>query len=310
MEAQSVIDRFAFKEYGQVIKVDPPFYNEKTGFYISNIKANYPVYIFDDRTPSDYNVRVLKIKHLGQITLNDKLQVIPHFTTYGEECRENLIKVLDSWKRQAENIVVSASSNQLTKIEDFRNHFSLIERIIDYLIDYNKIHNIELTRYLNKDDKLKIKRYVNLLEELELVRYEEPYYEIANKYTTIESATKNPKDLMTNILAYIIENRYPILRDEFKLTILEKTISIDSIIYLPEMELEEPIYRKFKSISDDYKKYYNKNINPLHLNQILRRLEKVGAIQRDGIEYFGDEELREDMITRKKKLGPLSIAPI
>lgn len=308
--AKAIVERFAFKQYGQVIKVDPPVLNEALGNYVSNVRANYPVYIFDDRSPQDYAVRVLKIKHLGQITLNKDLQIIPRFTTYGQDAEDNLVHVLNSWKKQVEHIVVSASSNQLIKIEKFRNHFSQIERILEYLMEYKKIHQVELTRYLSSRDKRRIKKYINLLESIEIIRFVEPYYEIGNRYITIEGATKPKQDLMLNLLSHIIEYRYPILRDEFGLTILEKTVSVDNVIYLPELETESSVFRSINSIANNYKKYYNRNINPLQLNQILRRLEKAGAICRKGSSFYGDETLREDMITRKKKLAPLSIAPL
>lgn len=309
MDAQLVVERFAFKEYGQVIKVDPPMYINKGNYYLSNVRANYPVYIFDDREPADYKIRVLKIEHLGQITLNDQFQIVPTRTTYGTECLNNLKMMLEYWKQQAENIVVSASSDQLIQIESFRNHFNKIELILEYLMENDRIHKADLTRYEPKEQKLKIRRYVNLMESLGIVRYEEPYYVPANVYISTEKETKTDEELLKSLLSHIIKIRYPTLRDEFGLTILEKTVGVDNVIYLPELEMEEPVYRNKPSIADSYKRYYGKNINPMRLNQILRRLEKVGAIQRKLDNYFGVEDLREDMITKKKKLEPLTISP-
>ena len=44
-------------------------------------------------------------------------------------------------------------------------------------------------------------------------------------------------------------------------TILEKAIGIDNIIYLPELEIGEPVYRRRKSIESLYKKYYERTKN-------------------------------------------------
>jgi hypothetical protein len=217
--------------------------------------------------------------------------------------------MLEYWKKQAENIVVSTSSDQLILIESFRNHFNKIELILEYLMENDRIHNIDLTMYEPKDQKLKMKRYVNLLDSLGIIRYEEPYYVPANVYISTEKKVETDEALITSLLSHIIKNRYPTLRDEFGLTILEKTVGIDNVIYLPELEMEESVFRKKSSIADSYKKYYGRNINPMRLNQILRRLEKVGAIQRKLDNYFGVEKLREDMITKKKKLEPLTLAP-
>jgi len=315
MDAQTITQRFAFKEYGQVVKVDDPILNKTYKRYIANIRANYPIFIRDDLSPADYEVRVLKIGSLGQITLNEELQIMPKLTTYREECKQNLIKILNLWKAQAENIVVTASSDQLIMIEEFRNHFSQIERLLDHVREYKRIHSIELTKYLSNKEKRKIGRYVNLLVSLDILRFieENSYYEYGNQYIGIEKELRekgriNEEKLKLAILSYIIKNRYPILRDEFQLTILESTIGIDNVIYLPELELKKSVCRKPDSIASNYKKYYNRNINPLHLTQILKRLLRVGAIRRKGRVYYGDDNLRENMLEQKKLLKPLAIS--
>ena len=123
----------------------------------------------------------------------------------------------------------------------------------------------------------------------------------------MEKRLKDDEDIRLVLLSYIIKNRYLTLKDVFKLTILEKTINIDNIIYLPELLLEEPIHRKRITIANSYKHHYNKNINSLHLTRILKRLERCGAIHRVGDKYLGQDHLREDMLVKKRGLQPLTI---
>ena len=116
MSAEAIIQKFAYNEYGQNIFVDPPKYNSKSKMYYSNIRSKLPVFIHDDRFPGTYQVRVLKMDSLGHIFLNDKLQIIPHLTTYKEKCYENLETLLDHWVRRIENIVVTSSSESPTTL--------------------------------------------------------------------------------------------------------------------------------------------------------------------------------------------------
>lgn len=311
MSVQSIIDRFAYKEYGQVISVDSPRYDKYREKYYANLRANYPLFIFDDREPNKYIVRVLKINSIGQICINNELHIVPEFTTYNYDSEKNLEKVLEMWKKQAENIVVMASSDNFVKIEAFQNYFNQIDLILDHLLEFEKIYNTEIKKHLPNKDRKKLLRYINLLESLDIIRKAYDYYEFGNTFISwnLDRENMSENDLKKIVLSYLIKNRYLTLRDEFHLTILEKTISIDNIIYLPELEYQNAIFRKRQSIANSYKKYYNRYINPLQLTQILKRLLKVGAIDKKGQNYFGEENLRENMITIKETLQPLSLTP-
>lgn len=310
MNVYEQLQRFAAKEYGQFILVDPPVLDPDKQTYQANIRANYPVYIHDDRNPSDYRVRVLKIQSLGSVYLNKDAQILPHLTTYREQCDTNLTDLLKLWREQAENIVVSCSSDNLVQIKEFQNHFNQIEVIVDYLKEFNRITDFEVARYNPKKDRSRLNRYLHLLEELELVRREGLTFVPGRQFVLFEEKAANDDALKQSILSYILRNRYITIRDFFKITILEKTIGIESMIYLPEIETGEPIHRRPATIALSYKNYYERNINPIHLNHILKRLERCKAIERQGSTYHGSGDLREMMINRKKDLPPLSISPL
>jgi hypothetical protein len=307
MTAESVINQFTYVEYGQFIIVDPPTFDHKSQTYYSNIRSDFPVFIHDDREPADYKVRVLKIESLGQIYLNKDLQIIPQLTTRSEECNTNLESLLRLWRDQAERIVLSCSSDNLATIEEFRHHLNQIELIIDNLKEYGEIRNFEINKFMPSYDRIKLKRYLSLLKGLDIVREVESGYKPGERFISIENVAKNENAFRNSILSYIIKNRYQTLRDVFKITILERTVNIDNIIYLPELELEEPIHRMKQSIASSYKFHYKQNINPLHLTHILSRLKRCKAIRQKGNRYFGCNDLREDMLKVKRTLRPLTI---
>ena len=148
-----------------------------------------------------------------------------------------------------------------------------------------------------------------LLEGLEIIRRSEDGYVAGNAFVSIRDNRPEytEEELRNLLLSYIIKERYPTLRDVFKLTILEPTIHVDNCVYLPEIEEENSIYRTVESIGKDYREYYNKRISTLSLRLNLRRLENVKAIERDGKHYFGNATLLKQMINTKKTLSPVSM---
>jgi len=308
MDAASVISRFAYREYGQNIFVDPPQFDEKSNLYYSNIRSKIPVFIYDDRHAADYKVRVLKIDSLGSVYLNDKLKLVTKLTTFRDKCYENLDDLLKIWRQRIENIVVTSSSDQFAKIDAFTNHFGKIELIIENLIESGEIKNTDLEKGIS--DRGKIIRYLDLLEGLQLARKVENGYLPGNNLINLQAKCETPKELWTAVLSHVIRERYLSLKKVFGINILEKVISIDNVIYSPEIELKEAVHRRKESIAKGFKHHYQKNINPLHLIRGLKRLEKVGAIRREGSNYFGEEALREEMIRRRENVPPLVISPL
>jgi len=311
MKPDEALQKFVWREYGQFTLFDPPDFDPTTNRYFANLRSDYPIFIHDDRTPADYKVRVLKIHSLGGIYLNDTLQIIRELTTSREECDTNLESLLKLWREQAENIVVSCSADNLMSINRFRNHFTQIDMIIDYLKEFDKITPLDIRGYPSPKNRDKLLRYIKLLKELDIVREEASgNYVPGRQFGFLEKTTEDYDQFKHAVLSHVIKNRYITLRDVFKLTILEKTIGIDNVIYLPELEIEEPIHRRRKSIASLYKRHYERRIDPFRLNHILKELVRSGAISRKGSNYFGQESLRDEMLVKKRELPPLSITPL
>jgi hypothetical protein len=311
MALEEVVQKLVWREFGQFTLFDPPEYDPDSERYMVNLRSDYPIFIHDDRGPSEYKVRVLKIRSLGQLFFNNQYQIIRDLSINKVDTDANLESLLRLWREQAENIVVTCSAYNLMRIDEFRNHFSQIDIIIDYLKEFDRITPIDLKRYRPKRYRTRFLQYINLLKGLEVIREEESgVYVPGRQFSLLEERTDNYDQFKKSILSHVVENRYITIRDVFKLTILEKTISIDNVIYLPELEIEEPIHRKRGSIANLYKKYYDRNIDPFKLNNILKRLENVEAISRKGDKFFGEEQLREKMLKKKKDLPELTISQL
>lgn len=306
-EAQAVIERFAQTEYGQFIFVDPPVFNEENRMHTANIRSKIPVFIHDDRNPERYQVRILKIDSLGRLYLNSDLQLISDLSTRREKCYQNLETMLSLWRRRTENIIVSTTATNLVTIDDFKIAFSKFELVLDHIETFGEVTNIELSRYMPTEDKRKLPRYLALLEDLELIRYVDTGYIPGNLLVSLEKKVSDFEERRRYVLSHILKTRYQTLRNVFQLSLLESAIKIENMIYLPELELGRSIYQGYSSIGRAYKRHYKEHINPLHLTRNLRRLEKCGAIIRENQTYYGVSEYREEMITLKEKLKPLSI---
>jgi len=303
---EKVARRHAFSHYGHLVLVDKPEFNEVENLYVSTLRSDYPLLIQDDRLPEKRTVRVLKIGNLGTISINSNKEIVKEKTSSREDIIANLNLFFELWKERAERIVISASSDNLVRIASFSHFFDPIISVLFYLWDEHEILDEEI--YAQRLDKRrkKMKLYLNLLEGLEIVRRVEDGYREGNVFHSLkETVNHNEEEFRNVVLSYIIQQRYPTLRDVFQLTILEPTIHIDNSIYLPELESEQTVYRNMRSIRRDYGYYYDRPVNPLDLKMILKRLVNAEAISQKGKYYSGNEELLKNMLVMKKTMPEL-----
>ena len=306
-EAEQAIRQYASSHYGHLILVDGPLYYEDEQIYVSNLRSDYPFKIMDDKPPQRKSIHVLKIDNLGSIALDNNGRILKDRTTSRDECLRNLDLFFRMWKKRAEEIVVSASADELVKISKNNHFFDMIDEILSTLWDYRHIYDqeIDFERSLRRQERMRL--YLGLLEGLQILRKGEKGYDEGNLTTMLRKEFKtNEEGFRDAVISTIFKERYPALRDVFKLTIFEPTIHIDNCVYLPEIEIEEPIYRVADSIIRDYYQYYQKKINPMVLSLILKRLVSVKAIDQDGKHYFGNEHLLKKMVKLKKESQPIN----
>jgi len=306
--AEQTAQRFLFGHYGDLILADAPVFDATKQAYVANLRSDYPIMTKDDKTP-ETKLHILKVDHLGTICIDKELKIIPEKTTSRDECIENLKLFFNLWLKRAEEIIISSSAEALVNVSRFRHYFDPIEALLVSICDYGRVFDKEIEAARSPERLNKMRLYLELLEGLQIIRRSEDGYVEGNAFVSIKECRPdcNEQEFRNILLAYIIKERYPTLRDVFRLTILEPTIHVDSCIYLPEIEEENPIYRTIESIGNDYKEYYNKRIPTLNLRLNLRRLENAKAIERDGNHYFGNEVLLKQMVNMKKNLPPISM---
>jgi hypothetical protein len=303
---EKVAKRHAFSNYGHLVLVDKPEYNETENLYVSTLRSDYPLLIQDDLLPEKRTMRVLKIGKIGTISINADNQIVKEKTSSREDIIANLNLFFKLWKERAERIVITASSHNLVRISESSHFFDPIISVLFYLWDEHEILDDDINAQRSPERRKKMKLYLNLLEGLEIVRRVDDGYREGNVFHSLKEEVNNNEEEFTNVvLSHMIQQRYPTLRDVFQLTILEPTIHIDNSIYLPELESEQTVYRNMRSIRMDYGYYYDRPINPLDLKMILKRLVKAEAISQKGSYYSGNEELLETMVEMKKKMPDL-----
>jgi hypothetical protein len=306
--AEQAVQRYLFEHYGDLILADTPVFDSSAQAYTANLKSDYPIMIKDDKAP-ETKLHILKVDHLGAIYVDTDLKIMLDKTTSIDVCVENLKLFFNLWLKRAEEIIISSSAETLVNVSRFRHYFDPIDAILVSLCDYGKVSNEEIASSRSSERLRKIRLYLELLEGLEIIRKREDGYVAGNAFSSIKEKrpSLSEQEFRNILLAYIIKERYPTLRDMFRLTILEPTIHIDNCIYLPEMEEESTLHRTIESIDNDYKEYYNKRMPILDLRLNLRRLENAKAIERDGNHYFGNEMLLKQMVDKKKSMAPISI---
>lgn len=305
---QQVAFRYLFSHYGDFILADNPIFDDKEQVYISNLRSDYPLIFQDDRTLEN-RFHLLKVNHLGSIFIDKDCKVLKDRTTSREECIENLKLFFKLWLKRAEEIIVSSTAESLVYVSKFNHYFDTIDSILGSIYDNSYISDEDINDCRHSKRLNKTHLYLELLQGLEIIRRNRTGYSPGNTFVSLKekSSEMGKEHFVDLLLAYIIKERYPTLRDVFKLTILEPTIHVDSCIYLPEIEEGTSIFRTEESIQKDFKEYYSKPIGILDLRLHLRRLENCEAIRRDGKHYFGNEDLLAKMIERKKELHPFNM---
>lgn len=300
---EQAVQQYAFSHYGHLILIDNPIFDETEGYYISNLRSDYPFVIKDDKAIKKKSLHVLKIDHLGYITMGKDCKIIHDRTTPRLECVRNIDLFFDAWQRRAEQIVVTTSADNFARITRFDHFFEPIDAILHSLWKYHKVYDAEIKTEPIPERRNKLCLYLELLEGLEIIRRVDRGYNEGKLALFLRDKYQNSREkFRTAVISTLIRERYTTLRDVFKLTIFERTIHIDNCIYLPEMEAEKSVYRTIESIQDDYRKYYRHKISQLNTELILYQLEGVDAIKSDGKHFYGNEKLLKEMMCVRKKI--------
>jgi hypothetical protein len=316
LSAQRTIKSYVVHNYGNLISAENPEFDADTKTWEAEIKSDYPIFLQDDKNPEKNLLRFIPIKRLGVIRFSESLRFIKDKSTPKEQIAETVRTLLDSWKTRTEKIVVQASANIFVRIPEFRHFFTPIDEIVGSLLENSIISNYELEKTRPSSKQLKTIKYLKLLEGLGFVRNVGIGFEIGNAFTLLQKESEIVKDdgkivfdeelFRHGVISEILTKRYISFIDFFDISRLQPTIHLDSCIYTPSIEVEELVFLSKRTISENYVDSYGRPLNPLSINNILRRLKQFGAVTRDGKYWSGTENLLEDMLEIKKKMPELS----
>jgi hypothetical protein len=293
---------YVLSNYGNLLSTDEPVFDEKEKLWKVNLRTDYPRLIKND-SPEERYVRTLVIKDLGAIWLNEKFSVVKNKSTSRVDTIKTLRVRLRTWEERAESIIVKSSALQLANTGIANVFLNRIKTILgnflqedDVIISFEELDSVG-NNYL---------KWMRLLEDLQLVRETKQGYTHGNMFTELLRQTNRRSqntihDFLTNVLAYVIRERYPVLREAFKLRQFETLVHLDSCYYRPALEARKIIYQRADSLFHRYMTQYGRYKSTLELRASLLELVNSNALCRKKRYYFANEELFEDMLRQSEE---------
>jgi len=289
--------------YGNLLSIDETVFDEREKLWIVKLKTDYPRVIKND-DPEERFVRTLLIKDLGTLLINEDLVVLKNSSTSRSECVTILRTRLKTWEERAENIIVKTSAFQLANTGIARVFLNPISTILsNFLQEEETIISFEELENLRKTERYSL--WMHLLEDLQLVRKEEDGYVYGNMFTEIRRKVENEHEFLIHVLAYVLQERYPVLKEVFKLRQFETLVHLDSCYYRPALEAKKILYQKAESLINRYLASYRYRPK-MELMGVLFDLWGSQALKRRGKYYYANEELFEKMLMMSEEFLTLS----
>ncbi|MBD3405650.1 MAG: hypothetical protein GF411_05910 [Candidatus Lokiarchaeota archaeon] len=292
MEARRQIEEYIFKSYGHLVLHDPPKFDKERALWITNLRSDYPILIRDDKRMTK-TLKFLKIHSLGHVVFDKQLHLIESKTTEEEEIEDRVRKYLDMWRSYAEDIVVKASAERIASLGEVRLSLNPIFEIINFIDINGSISRSQIFERMSKK-KNKMSRYLSLLQDLEIVRPHEAHFQPGNLFVALKERFPSDFDkFISSIFSEILRKRYSYLRDIIQTQNLSKLISVENIIYYPEIHTEEAIPRDYKTLVKEYRTEYQSPISEPAIAGYLRKLEQIELIDEENGLYHGTQDMRE-----------------
>lgn len=114
MNRRKEAERYVLSNYGHLILVSEPKYDETGNTWEVELESNYPRVIHDDMSTEKPIVRSIVLKNLGNIAFDNNMKVIS--ATPREAIVDTLESRLKILKQRAERIMVRASADKLVHL--------------------------------------------------------------------------------------------------------------------------------------------------------------------------------------------------
>lgn len=297
---KETIEKHVFRQYGNLTRVGDVEREEESGNWIAELRSDYPRWINDDRTRGEPILRFIPMDNIGTIVFDGRMNVLE--ATPRDECGQRIWDRLGLWRETAERIMVEASSEQLAMARGADQFLSPIITILDNL--QNSLHGKPI---ITRDDIRASPpdwfKYLSLLVDLEVVQEhpEEGFWSYGPMFTTLEekAASKGiPFDRA--VIAYVLKNRYPAVRDILRINVFEKVIHLDTSYYWQALDAEKSIAIERGNLFERYKvQYEDEEADSFTLNSTLLELARVHALKMEGEYCIAEPRILEQMITLK-----------
>lgn len=291
--------------YGNLFSTEEPVFDEKEKLWKAELKSNYPRLIKNDK-PQERFIRVLPLKRLGTICLNENLQFVKDCSSKREETVSLIHSYLEMWREQVENIVVTASSQQLAKTHPARTFLHPANVILSYFRrERNSVLTFEELEKLRRPAKKE--RWLALLEDLKLIEKNESGYVYGDKFPQLEKKARNDDEFEIVSMAYILETSYPLLKEIFHIRQFEPLVHLDSCYYRPALEAEEVLCQTSDSLFKRFVAEYRYRPD-IELGHVLQELRNSEALLCRGSYYYANDMIFKKMLDLKNQ-APIMALP-
>jgi len=305
LSAKERVRAYAMCHYGNLFSTDDPVFDEKERIWKAHLLSNYPRLIKNDQ-PEERFIRVLPLRGLGTICLNENLQFLKDGSTTREESVSLIHAYLNMWREQVENMIVTSSSRQLANTHPARTFLHPANMILaNFRQKRDSIITPEELEKLQRRHQ-KIDRWVSLLEDLKLIRKRENGYSYGDKFVQLEEKTKNHSEFEIESMAYILEKSYPLLKEIFHIQQFEPLIHLDSCYYRPALEAEQVLYQTSRSLFKRFIADYSYKPDT-ELRHLLLELQKSDALVHKEPYYYANEESFNKMLELKSQAPSIGL---
>jgi hypothetical protein len=294
-EVKSALRKYLVQNYGELVNVAEPQYDPDRHLWTAKLFSNYPRILRDDKEPDKPSIRFLHFYDIGRITLRDDLSLIE--ATPREDVVANIDGRNSIYMERAERILVKVSAERLSELSEAMHVLNPVKTVVDALVkplDKPIITNDDV----ESDDKPdRIRQYLGLMAELNLVRKIPGGYTYGPQLTALQELAKNDlAKVRQAVIAYLIKERYSILREAFDIRQFERYVHLGNCYYWPSLEAEKLLHTTKRNIYERYIEYYGK-LSPVSFPSLLADLVQVGAIEvREDKYCYGNEELFDKML--------------
>jgi len=290
---------YAMSYYGNLFTTEDPIFDDREKIWKAQLKSNYPRLIKNDQ-PEERFIRVLPLRGLGTICMDEELQFVKDCSSKREESISLIHSYLSMWKEQVENIVVTASSKQLANTHPAKTFLHPANMILaSFRQKKDAIITPEEMEKLRRRHA-KIERWVSLLEDLKLIKKIGNDYSYGETFVALEKKATTHSEFENLSMAYILENSYPTLKEIFHIQQFEPLVHLDSCYYRPALEAEDVLYQTSDSLFKRFVLDYSYRPNT-ELRHVLLELQKSEALCYKERYYFANEVIFKEMLELKSQ---------